>query len=628
MHIKKIIMLVLLLGISLFGDNLSQKEIDTYYKQASAKPNLNTIPSNVMKFIDKNSSVYILNSLMTTTPLIINEKNATLFNAVPSSYFIKFIKPKLDEQNITYHWVDAFNLGKSNILSKPTFLSAFMMWLKTNITSILTTGIFAVVLLYSSGLIFNNKSSIYKPSKIKGDFDDIIGQHEIKKELTTLIDMIKNHDHYEKYGVKTPTNIIFSGPPGTGKTKMAGYFAKSLNCSIIYASASNLESGFIGGGSSTLKKIASQANREKNAVIFLDEAQTLLTKRGKSKEKWADDTTNTLLTLLDGIKTTKDKAVIWILASNFDDSNLDLDEAVMRRFQKKINFRYPTKIERLELFEHFINKADKNCIDEIDYDELATITNNLSPAKIESIVKEAATNAAVNREKIDTELLIEAYERDIIGLVSKVKRNSFDKDTLYIATHELGHFFAHFHGVLKEVLQQEKMSLETFKNLDKQEQYKILYKVREETDIIKISIYGAQKSNGGSLGYALFKPDEEDVLTLTQFKNKIIDLYGGLAAESVIFGKEDVSLGASNDLERINEMTNKLYTLKLDKLELIEKNQKAFLQARYNESQEAIAFHKEELLEIRDKLIEKGILSIEEIVPLEAYSKLKEIITA
>ncbi len=250
---------------------------------------------------------------------------------------------------------------------------------------------------------------------------------------------------------------------------MAGYFAKSLNYPIIYASASNLESGFVGGGSAALKKIASKAYKEKNAVVFLDEAQTLLTKRGQSREKWADDTANTLLTILDGVSTTKDGAVIWILASNFDDSNLELDEAIMRRFQKKINFRFPTKPERMELFEHFINKADKNLIDDVDYDELATITNNLSPAKIESIVKEAATNAAVENQKIDTELLIEAYERDVVGLVSKVKRNSFDRDTLYIATHELGHFFAHFHGVLKEVLQKENLSLQSFTNLDKEQ---------------------------------------------------------------------------------------------------------------------------------------------------------------
>ncbi len=466
---------------------------------------------------------------------------------------------------------------------------------------------------------------LYKPEEIAGTFDDIIGQDEIKRELKILIDTIQNGSHYSQYGVNQPSNILFSGPPGTGKTKIAGYFAKELGFPLIYMSAASLETGLVGGGARTIGNIAQKAKSLKKVVIFLDEAQTLLMKRGEDPlNRHIDNTINALLTALDGVSTNKSHKIIWILASNFDDSNLKLDSAIMRRFQKQINFGFPGKEERIALFKHFVHQANSDKIGDIDYDDLAAISHHLSPATIANIVKEAASSAAAGRSKIDTSTLIDAFERGVIGLTRKRETSVKNRDDLYIATHELGHFFAHYHSALKEVLHEQKLRLSDFTELPKEQQKRLRLLARERCDIIKISIQGAQKSEGGSLGYALFKPDEEEVLTLAEFTNKIVDLYGGLAAEQVIFGESAISMGAIDDLERIKKLSKKLYNSGFKEIGLLQKSRKRFLKDRYHESMAAVSFHKEELLQSRQKLITRGKLTIDEIIPVNALKDLIE----
>ncbi len=614
---KLFLLISVLFQLSLFAaDDMNLTEIKKLYKNAVKLDTVTLKQDELLKKLDDKSKLYLIHGWPNVTPMIVKDNNATKYAITPIDIMSKTLIPFLDEHNQSYTWLSRVDLEKADsTVAKHSFSKEeFLSWF-SNISTFLYMAIFAFYILHSMGL-FEKKIDTYKPEDIEGSFDDIVGQEEIKRELKIVSDMVKKEDYYKTYGIDRPTNMIFSGAPGTGKTKMAGYFAKSLGFTLIYASASNLETGYVGGGSNAIKKLDKLAKKAKNAVVFLDEAQTLLMKRGQSRHKWADDTTNTLLTVLDGVSSTKEHNIIWILASNFDDTNLNLDPALMRRFQKQINFRMPIKDERIALFEFYIKQIDEKNVAEIDYDDLATIANNLSPAKIAAIVKEAAANAAENQTKVDTKLLLDAYERDVVGLTTKTKRNKEDRDSLYIATHELGHFFAHFHAALKEVLKEKKMTLSEYEKLSKEEKERILYLAREETDIIKISIQGAQKSEGGSLGYALFKPDEDDIMILPEFKDKIVDLYGGLAAESAIFGEENISLGAMDDLKRIEQLSSKLYDAGFNHVGLIEKSKKEFLKRRFQESIEAINFHKEEILTTRQKLLEEGKLTIDEIVPI------------
>jgi len=173
--------------------------------------------------------------------------------------------------------------------------------------------------------------------------DDLVGMEDIKQEVAHLEDMIRNRDLYRSHNIDKPFNVMLTGPAGTGKTKLAGYLAKKLDIPLIQASGSALESGFVGGGSKALNAIYKKACKQGRCLIFLDEAQSLFMPRGRGEKKWEDDTANTLLSLLDGVKKDEGAGVIWVVASNFDDVNSQMDEAMLRRFSVKINFRLPNK---------------------------------------------------------------------------------------------------------------------------------------------------------------------------------------------------------------------------------------------------------------------------------------------
>ncbi|MDT1893168.1 AAA family ATPase, partial [Acinetobacter baumannii] len=112
-------------------------------------------------------------------------------------------------------------------------------------------------------------------------------------------------------------------------TKLVGYLAKRLDMPMISASGSALESGYVGGGSKALNALYRKACAKGKCIIFLDEAQSLFMPRGRSEKKWEDDTANTMLGLLDGVKSDKGANVIWIVASNFDDNTTEMDEAML-----------------------------------------------------------------------------------------------------------------------------------------------------------------------------------------------------------------------------------------------------------------------------------------------------------
>ena len=139
---------------------------------------------------------------------------------------------------------------------------------------------------------------------------------DIKREVLHLEAMINQRHLYKSHNMDKPFNVMLTGPAGTGKTKLTGYLAKKLNIPLIQIAGSSLESGLVGGGSKSLNAIYKKACAQKRCLIFLDEAQSLFMPRGRSERRWDDDTANTLLGLLDGIKSTEGLEVIWMVASS------------------------------------------------------------------------------------------------------------------------------------------------------------------------------------------------------------------------------------------------------------------------------------------------------------------------
>ena len=286
-------------------------------------------------------------------------------------------------------------------------------------------------------------AAVITPDKLKGSLDDLLGMDDIKQDVLHLEEMIGNRALYRSHNIDKPFNVMLTGPAGTGKTKLVGYLAKRLNLPLIQASASALESGYVGGGSKALGALYRKACARGNCIIFLDEAQSLFLPRGRSEKRWEDDTANTLLGLLDGVRRDEGAGVIWVVASNFDDASSTMDEAMLRRFAVKINFRLPNKAERGALLRSFLMRKQEGLVDwdTVDLDQLAAVTANFSPALLETMVERASMISIQDKAVIDTALLFRAFERATIGLTDRATTADMDKQRERIALHELGHFF-------------------------------------------------------------------------------------------------------------------------------------------------------------------------------------------
>jgi len=454
-------------------------------------------------------------------------------------------------------------------------------------------------------------ATVLTPDQLKGSMDDLIGMDDIKQEVLHLEDMIRNRAAYQSHNIDKPFNVMLTGPAGTGKTKLAGYLAKRLDIPLIQASGSALESGYIGGGSKALHALYRKACARGNCIIFLDEAQTLFMPRGRGDKKWEDDTANTLLGLLDGVARTEGAGVIWVVASNFDDASSAMDEAMLRRFSVKINFRLPNKAERGALLRSFLSHKADGCVawDRLDLDQLAEMTANLSPALLQTVVERASMIAIQERTVIDTELMFRAFERATIGLTDRATTAEKTRQRERIALHELGHFFMQIDPWLRQGLS--------------------LAEVKARSPLLKISTESVSKL--GALGYVLSAGDDVSLRTLEEMERDVIQLYGGVAAEELFYGARGISVGSQNDIEKatalLDLMVNKLSMYSRSKLDYSRlKNDSsaehtlAQVQAKadelYSYTLLAMVDYKAQIDELKDVLLDRYVLSKDAIFAL------------
>ncbi|CDG81250.1 AAA family ATPase [Janthinobacterium agaricidamnosum] len=454
-------------------------------------------------------------------------------------------------------------------------------------------------------------ASVITPDKLKGSLDDLIGMEDIKQEVLHLEDMIRNRALYRSHNIDKPFNVMLTGPAGTGKTKLAGYLAKRLNVPLIQASGSALESGYIGGGSKALNALYRKACARGNCIIFLDEAQTLFMPRGRGEKKWEDDTANTLLGLLDGVKSEQGSGVIWVVASNFDDASSQMDEAMLRRFPVKINFRLPNKAERRDLLHSFLSRKEKGCVDwdHLDLGQVADITANLSPALLETVAERASMMAIQEHVLIDTELLFRAFERATIGLTDRAASAEKNLQRERVALHELGHFFMQIDPYLRQGMP--------------------LADIKQKSHLLKISTESVSKL--GALGYVLSAGDDMALRTLEELERDVIQLYGGVAAEELFYGARGISIGSQNDIQKattlLDTMVNKLSMYsrsKLDYSQLKHDNgaDHTLLQVEakadelYNYTLTAIADYKDVIELIKQDLLDRYVLSKDAVFAL------------
>ncbi|MHB1123722.1 MAG: AAA family ATPase [Ramlibacter sp.] len=371
-----------------------------------------------------------------------------------------------------------------------------------------------------------------EPGQVQGSIEDLVGMDDIKSEVAQIKDQYQRRAEYAEYGVSKPFNVMFSGPAGTGKTKLASYLAKELGLPILFHSAANLETGYVAGGANTLGRIAAMAKRRKRCIVFLDEAQDLFMKRGGHR-KFDDDTQNSLLAILDGVRSKSEAEIIWIVASNFNSESMPMDEAMLRRFQMKVDFRLPNKEERLAIVKHYLSQRAGKVLPDLDLRHFVEVTEGRSPADLETIVNQAGITAVQAGEMIGADTLMQAAERVLVGNVNANTTKERERDRRIIAIHEWGHFLVDFERERKQA------------DGDWE-------KILADMKTIKISLKANPRNN--ALGFVFHKQGTNLLKTKGDIEHDVRVLLGGMANEELFFGEEGTTNGAHNDITRVTKL--------------------------------------------------------------------------
>ena len=356
-------------------------------------------------------------------------------------------------------------------------------------------------------------------TSVKVGFCHVAGNDEAKESVQDVVDFIKNPEKYAKYGARMPRGIIFYGPPGTGKTLMAKAIAGEAGVPFFATSGSDFVQMYVGVGAGRVRELFKKARAAGRAVVFIDEIDAVGKTRtngnaGGNDER--DQTLNALLAEMSGFAS--GEGIVVIAATNRLDT---LDEALLRpgRFDRQIEIGLPDLAGRKNILNtHAMNKPIARSV---DMEELARQTVYFSGAMLENLLNEAAITAAKNgtdeivQKDIDT-----AYYTIIAGSEKKDRSAIKDRERRITAYHEGGHALA----------------------------TKLL---SPEHSVPKITIIPSTK---GAAGFCVNLPPDKMYFTKRELENQAISLLAGRAAEEAAFGPDNITTGASNDIQRVNHI--------------------------------------------------------------------------
>jgi len=372
-----------------------------------------------------------------------------------------------------------------------------------------------------------SKARLQMESETKITFGDVAGIEGAKLELTEVVDFLKNPDRFTAVGAKIPKGVLLVGPPGTGKTLLAKAVAGEASVPFFSISGSEFVEMFVGVGASRVRDLFEQAKKNAPCIVFIDEIDAVGRQRGAGLGGGNDEreqTLNQLLTEMDGFE--GNSGIIIVAATNRPDV---LDSALMRpgRFDRQVTVDRPDYSGRLQILK--VHARSKTLSKGVDLDQVARRTPGFTGADLANLLNEAAILAA-RREltEVSNDEIGAAIERIMVGPEKKDSVIS-EKRKKLVAYHEAGH------AVVGAVMP-------------------------DYDPVQKISII----PRGQAGGLTFFTPSEErmesGLYSRSYLQNQMAVALGGRVAEEIIYGEDEVTTGASNDLKQVASVARQMIT--------------------------------------------------------------------
>ena len=451
-------------------------------------------------------------------------------------------------------------------------------------------GVFFGLLFKTSGIGAGLSDRKEKDAKSDVKFSDVAGLEEVKEDLMTVVDFLKNPDEYKEAGAEIPKGVLLYGPPGTGKTLLAKAVAGEAGVKFKAVSGSDFDEKYVGVGASKMRKLFDDAKNNAPCIIFIDEIDSMGGRRHSKQNSYDRQTLNTLLSEMDGFDGSG--GVVVIAATNRIE---DLDPALTRpgRFDNHFAVSLPATAKERKIIIN-LYAGNKKFADDVDMESFAKETMGSSPATIKTVLNEAAIIATrKNKGIITREILDEAWMKQLME--GHLKKNGEKDNVELVAWHEAGHALA---GLLMG------------------------------QDLTKASII---PSTSGADGATFITPRKLGLFTVKELREQVVMLYSGRNAEAVLAEKngEDLGIttGASNDIEKATGIIKKMITeygmnenfglLNLEELEIkpdvIAKEAVNLSKELCSESYKLMMDNADTLKKIAEALIEKETLTGEEI---------------
>jgi len=368
-----------------------------------------------------------------------------------------------------------------------------------------------------------SRAKLMEEDQVKVRFKDVAGVEEAKADVVEMVDFLRDPGKYEALGGKIPRGVLMVGPPGTGKTLLARAIAGEAGTPFFSISGSDFVEMFVGVGASRVRDMFEQAKKRAPCIIFIDEIDAVGRQRGNGNigNDEREQTLNQLLVEMDGFS--GNEGIIVIAATNRADI---LDKALLRpgRFDRQVQVGLPDIKGREQILKVHGDRVP--LADDVNLTDLARGTPGFSGAELANLINEGAIFAARNNKRqVSMSDLDKARDKMIMGAERRTMVMT-KEELLMTAYHEAGHAIV---GRL----------------------------VPEHDPVYKVSIM----PRGGALGITMFLPERDQYsASKDKLESQISSLFGGRIAEALIYGKNKVTTGASNDIMRATQLARNMVT--------------------------------------------------------------------